>query len=291
MSQSKEQEQRSDGSRRFPEEAAAEAGEPTWGSLADARTGRFHDIRLFREIDSTNSYLNRLADAGAQDGIVAVAEVQTAGRGRLGRSWTAPPGSALLVSLLVRPALPAERCPLLALAAGVAMSEAVQLVSGVAIELKWPNDLRVQGRKLGGILVEARTGPQAAGALIVGAGVNLKRVALPGTLADTATSLEAVQGKADRDALLPAFLAAYDEELSALEAGQVVSLIERFAGKCETIGQRVRIALHTASVDEKGIVGTAVGVDSDGALRVRLDSGNERSVRFGEVGYLRPTVS
>src|SRR5688572_1154875 len=125
--------------------------------------GRFADVRWFAELDSTNRLAADLARAGAPDGVVVGADHQTAGRGRRGRTWESRPGASLLVSVILRPA-PA----LVTLAAGVAAAEACEAVAGVEVGLKWPNDLLVDGAKVGGILSEL-----VAGAAVVGLGVNL----------------------------------------------------------------------------------------------------------------------
>src|SRR5688500_9752782 len=149
--------------------------------------GRFADIRWFAELDSTNRLAAALARAGAPDGVVVGADHQTAGRGRRGRTWDSRPGASLLVSVVLRPA-PA----LVTLAAGVAAAEACEAVAGVAVELKWPNDLLVDGAKLGGILSEL-----VGHAAVVGLGLNLKWAPAGAAV---------LGGDVDRDALLHGYL-------------------------------------------------------------------------------------
>src|SRR5262249_33920325 len=144
---------------------------------------RFHDVRRFAVVDSTNRYL--LNEAGLPDGVVAVADEQTAGRGRHGRTWSARPGAALLVSTRLRPAVPAERLHLVTLAAAVAATDAVR-AAGVDARVKWPNDVVVDDRKLAGILAEA----DGAGVVVVGMGCNLRTDAYPEELADAATACD-----------------------------------------------------------------------------------------------------
>ena len=125
---------------------------------------RFTDIRRFDSIDSTNRYLLDEARRGAPDGVVAVADHQSAGRGRLGRSWEAPPGSNLLLSVLLRPDLPVGDRHLASAAVALAAAEAVDAVTGVRVGIKWPNDLLgPDGRKLAGVLAEADLGVAADG--------------------------------------------------------------------------------------------------------------------------------
>jgi BirA family biotin operon repressor/biotin-[acetyl-CoA-carboxylase] ligase len=154
--------------------------------------GTRFEVRRFEELDSTNRYLLDQARAGAPEGLVAVADHQTAGRGRLGRRWEAPAGAGLLVSVLLRPSLPIEELHLCTVAVALAARSACTEAAGVEPGLKWPNDLIVGERKVAGILAEAREG-----AVVVGIGVNVAwpppdteptEVAVPGDLAQ-ATSL------------------------------------------------------------------------------------------------------
>ena len=128
-------------------------------AMPEASPTIFGEVRRLAEIDSTNRYLLDEARAGAAAGLVVVADHQTAGRGRLGRTWVAPPGASLLMSLLLRPTVPVDRRHVLVMAAGLAMAEAVETETGVIAGLKWPNDLLVGERKLAGILAEA-AGPE-----------------------------------------------------------------------------------------------------------------------------------
>ena len=196
---------------------------------------RFTDIRWYAEVDSTNRVVADLARAGAVDGVVVGADHQTAGRGRRGRTWEAPPGASLLVSVLLRPA-PA----LVTLAAGLAAAGACESVARVDIGLKWPNDLLVDDAKVGGILTEA-----VAGAAVVGLGVNLAW-APPG-----AARLGA---QVDRQALLDHYLAGLDAPRDVLA---------RYRERCTTLGRRVRVELPDGEVE-----GVASDVDDDGRLLV-----------------------
>lgn len=224
-------------------------------------------VRFVDSVDSTNRVLLEEARAGAPEGAVLVAGFQTAGRGRLGRTWTAPPGSALLVSVLLRPTLPPERLHLVTMAAGLAARSAC---GPGEVVLKWPNDLLVGSRKLAGILAEA-----AAGAVVVGMGLNVVRPPdVPAELAGLAVWLDEVVPGVTRDGVLDAWLRAYDAELSDLDA-----LPARYRAACGTLGQRVRVE-QSAGVLE----GVAVDVDDDGHLV--LDTG--AVVAVGDVVHLRP---
>jgi BirA family transcriptional regulator, biotin operon repressor / biotin---[acetyl-CoA-carboxylase] ligase len=240
---------------------------------APARTserGRWR-VEWFATLDSTNRYTLDAARAGAGDGLVVVADRQTAGRGRLDRTWEAPPGSSLLVSVLLRGA-PAPGRALMA--AGVALATAVDDLATLAVELKWPNDLVVGDRKLAGILAEAE-----GDALVVGAGCNVNWERFPDELAGTATACNLETGRSvDRDALLDAFL---DRFAGALDAGPAV--VDAYRARLATVGRDVRVQ-HLRGDD---LVGTAVAVTGDGALVVRDDTGTDHVVVTGDVLHLR----
>ena len=253
----------------------------TWSPAADLAgqlfDTRFRDIRRFARIDSTNRYLlaeSARPGAASASGIVAVADEQTAGRGRHGRTWTAAPGAALLVSVLLRPDLPADRLHLVTLAAAVAGTDAVRAVAGLDARVKWPNDLMVDGRKLAGILAEA----DGAGAVVVGMGLNVRADAFPAELADQATACELHSaGPVDRSALLVAWLRALDAQLDAL-SGVVASAAARSA----TLGREVRVDLA-----REAFRGVAKRLTPEGYLVVTTDDGDERIVTAGDVVHLR----
>jgi BirA family biotin operon repressor/biotin-[acetyl-CoA-carboxylase] ligase len=225
--------------------------------LADTR---FHDVRRFDVIDSTNRYLLQCAADGARDGIVAVADEQTAGRGRLGRTWVAPPGSALLVSVLLRPTLPPERVHLLTLATALAVIDALPALDA---RVKWPNDVVVDDRKLAGILAEA----DGAGAIVIGMGVNVRSDALAPEVRDTAAACDV-----DRHELLVAWLRRLHTRLDALD-DTIPDAIARSA----TLGRHVRVELARETFE-----GTARALTAEGYLVV-----DDRVVTAGDVVHVR----
>jgi BirA family transcriptional regulator, biotin operon repressor / biotin---[acetyl-CoA-carboxylase] ligase len=228
-------------------------------------------VEHFGELDSTNRYVLDAARAGAADGLVAVADVQTAGRGRLDRTWQAPPGSSLLVSALVR--TPGDAGPVV-MAAAVALAGAVDRVAGVPAMLKWPNDLVVDDRKLAGLLAE-RDGDT----LVVGAGCNVNWERFPEDLAGSATSCNLEAGHpVDRDQLLVAFL---DGFAAVLEQGGGV--VDEYRARLETLGRRVRVE----PVLGDPLLGTAVDITDDGMLVVRDDAGTYHAVATADVVHLR----
>ncbi len=234
----------------------------------------FADVRWLPEVDSTNRYVMDEARAGAAQGLVVVADHQTAGRGRLGRKWVAPPGASLLVSVLLRPSIAAEGWHVLVMAAGLAMAEALQTTTGVVAGLKWPNDLLVGDRKLGGILAEA-----SGDALVVGIGVNIEWSEVPDDLTLIATACNLEGGVAvTRSVVLDEFLARYSARLGDLDASRAA-----YEARLTTVGQRVRVE-QTDGV----LVGVARGVDELGRLLLVNDDGTVESITVGDVVHLRP---
>jgi BirA family biotin operon repressor/biotin-[acetyl-CoA-carboxylase] ligase len=217
-----------------------------------------------RLTDSTNQRAKELADGGAPHGTLVTADEQTAGRGRQGRSWVAPAGSAILMSLVVREL--DERTPLLPLAAAVAVCDAAESVAPVRCEIKWPNDVWIERRKLSGILVEGRP---AAGWAVVGIGVNVTTEAFPPEIADIATSLRSAGGYASVADTLAALLRALDERLRDPPR----AVLERWRSRDSLKGELVSWAEGS---------GVAAGIDDSGSLLVDTDSG-QITLGAGEV--------
>ena len=254
---------------------------------------RFADIRRFESIDSTNRYLLDEARAGAPEGVVAVADHQTAGRGRLGRSWEAPAGANLLVSVLLRPAIdPGER-HLATTAVALAAVDAIRATGVTGVSIKWPNDLvDTAGRKLAGVLAESDLAPTAAAdgqpaPVVVGIGINVNWPAddadLPPELAGRAVSVGQLAGApVDREALLVAFLAALEPRAADLAspAGRA-RLAGDLRADCTTVGTRVRVDLPDGSFE-----GTATGISPEGHLVVET-GGATRTVVAGDVVHVR----
>lgn len=225
---------------------------------------------------STNDLLRDLAARGAREGTVVVAREQSGGRGRRGRPWLSPPGG-LWLSLLLRPPDPADGRIGLAVAVGVA--EAVRAITGAAVGLKWPNDLMLDERKVGGILVES-----APPLVIVGIGVNanVDPAALPAETSATATSLAAALGReVDLDAVLAAVLAGIDDVYGAFRAGHLGEILARWRDLSVTLGRPVQVR-NGAEVIE----GTALDIDNDGALLIERSDGGRSRVIGGDVTVL-----
>lgn len=254
----------------------------TWAGVRAQLVGsRFDDVRVLDEVDSTNRIVLDEARAGAPEGLVVVANHQRAGRGRLGRTWAAPPGGSLLVSVLLRPDVATDRLHLLTMAAGLAVAAAVGSVARVDVVLKWPNDVLVGERKLAGVLAEADVaGSGALRAVGVGVGVNVNWDAVPDELATLATACNLEAGRAvSRVDLLVAFLRQLDGRLRALDAVPA-DYRERLA----TLGRQVRVELPDGP-----FLGRAVGVDDAGRLLVETDDGRTVEVAAGDVVHVRTT--
>ncbi len=257
-------------------EAARSAG-------LDASEGR---VRFVPATDSTNADLLDAAsrEGGARPWTVLVAGHQRRGRGRMGRTWEAPPGMALLVSILVPSPDDPSLAPLASFAAAVALCEALGGACGVAARCKWPNDVLIGERKVAGILAEGRVEAGRTNALVVGCGVNvLQRAAdLPAEARAGATSVLIERGTPD----LPSLLEQYLRRLRALAPGPArpfdVDVLAPYRGLCSTIGRRVRATTSTG----EDVEGEAIGIGPAGQLEVE-SHGGVRSVTFGDVIHLR----
>jgi BirA family transcriptional regulator, biotin operon repressor / biotin---[acetyl-CoA-carboxylase] ligase len=239
------------------------------------------DVQKFDEIDSTNRWLAEQSVAGAPSGLVAIARSQSAGRGRLGRTWIAPPDTALLMSVLVRPEMSVEQWHLLGFHMALAACDAL---APVAVSLKWPNDLQAlrpdgEERKLAGILAQANHGQHAG--VVIGIGVNLlKPNDLPADVEQRGVWLSEINGEVvgvDPEVLAWRILA----QLGQLLTEPVADVVEAIRDRCTTIGREVRVEL--AGID---VHGTAVGIADDGALLVDTTAGRH-SFHAGDVVHLR----
>jgi BirA family biotin operon repressor/biotin-[acetyl-CoA-carboxylase] ligase len=231
------------------------------------------EVRWFASLESTNGYLLDESRRGAPEWLVAVADFQTQGRGRRGRSWIAPPGASLLASVLLRPELPPERLQLVSIVSGIAMAHAVHRVAGFLPALKWPNDLVVGDRKLAGLLAESD-----GDAVVVGIGVNVEWHDFPPELADTATACNLEAGRSvDRRELLSVFLVELEQRYARLDV-----VIDDYRALLATLGRRVRVERPDGD-----LVGRAVDVGSAGELVVDVDGHGRVTVHVGDVVHLR----
>jgi BirA family transcriptional regulator, biotin operon repressor / biotin---[acetyl-CoA-carboxylase] ligase len=247
-------------------------------ALAKSGTRMGLPLVVRRSTGSTNDDAKEAARAGVASGATFVADAQTSGRGRLGRSWHSPPGANLYASFVLRPAIPPSELGWVPLAAGLAVLEAIRprIEAGEErLRVKWPNDVLLDGRKLAGVLSEAEITEQAPHFVVVGIGINVRVLVFPDDLAARATSLAlASANDLDRGMLLVAVCEAFGSRLSALERGLVSTLSSELTRVDALAGRSVRVG---------DVRGHAVGVAADGRLRVRGEDGIERSCASGEV--------
>lgn len=271
-----------------------EQPQPLPRELAEAIEERRHrigplgvPILFYDTVGSTNDVASALASSGVYEGSVVIADAQTAGRGRRGRTWFSPPGAGLYVSVVLVPgrssASPERATALLTLAAGVALAEAVERVTGLAPDIKWPNDLLVNRRKLAGILAEGVTSPSSSGlqAVVLGYGINVGAAAYPTDLAARVTSLDTELGRPiDRAALCAESLAALAARYNDLLAGRFDAILD--AWRARAFGSRgARVEWDTPRGVRTGIT---QGIDDMGALLVQSGEGLDRIVA-GEVRW------
>lgn len=225
-------------------------------------------------VDSTNDELKRRAQAGERGPLAVIADAQTGGKGRRGRSFQSLAGKGLYLSVLLRPQAPLDQVSQLTAWTAVAVSRAVEAVSGVGPSIKWPNDVLVEGKKLCGILTEL-----VEGRVIIGMGVNLTQTAhdFGPELQDKAVSMAQLGAAVDRNALTRALLEELEAMLAAFPAGRE-EYLQEYRRRCVTLGREVRLVGPGGETPA-----TALDIDDSFALRVRLADGREEAVSSGEV--------
>lgn len=277
---------------------AVEGRDAITGPTSPARR-RFTDVRRVAETGSTNADVMALARRGEPEGVVLVADHQTAGRGRAGRTWTAPPGASLLCTILLRP--PAPVAPMVTFALSLAAAEAVESLVGIRPGLKWPNDLVIDDgattRKLAGILAEAEWPPSAHNSggyrtpapheratVVAGIGLNVDwPEELPDDLADIAVAMNHLCGRSiARDDVLECLLDRFADQYTDLVSGGVDDVLDRWRDRSATLGRRVRVDLGPDDV-----VGTAIDVTTEGHLVIESIDGARRTLAVGDVVHLR----
>jgi BirA family biotin operon repressor/biotin-[acetyl-CoA-carboxylase] ligase len=220
--------------------------------------------------DSTNSDAQIAARTAAPHGSVYFADEQLSGRGRGDHAWYSAAGDGLYVSVLLRPQLPAVRLPLLPLAVGLATAEAIRTVAGLTIDLRWPNDLLIGPRKVGGILVEAKTSGSSIDFAVVGVGINVHQRAFDSELSTPATSLDLETGRRfSRQDLLVALLKSLEREAHALADPAAGVTIPARVEQASTWIRGKRVEVH----GPQSCTGVTAGLDEHGFLLVRTDSG------------------
>lgn len=225
-----------------------------------------------------------MAAAGAEEGVAIVADEQTAGRGRLQRAWSSPKGAGLYFSILLRPTMPTEHWPLITFMAALAAGDALNEAAGIHTDIKWPNDLLSDERKICGILAEAIETPSGR-AVIVGIGINLTQNAFPPELANVATSVSEASGRQpERETILAALLQALARWYSLLhENDGREKIVAAWSNRSSYATGR----FVSVSNGDEVWQGTTSGVERDGALRLSTATGEIKLVRAGDVCSVR----
>ena len=241
-------------------------------------------IYHFFKTDSTNRVALELGHAGEPEGAIVLAEEQTAGRGRAGRSWNSERAAGIYATLLLRPRLAPVQAPLLTMMAGLSAHTAVQAVTGLTVDLKWPNDLLIRGKKAGGILTEMHAEPGQVRFVIVGIGLNVNQEKFAGELASIATSLRIETGKPQsRMEVLVRLLREFEGDYNRFLREGVPSVVARFeAVSSYAKGKRVRVTNGAESY-----TGTTAGLGPEGLLQVKRDDGEMVTVIAGDVAEAR----
>jgi BirA family biotin operon repressor/biotin-[acetyl-CoA-carboxylase] ligase len=262
-------------------------GEPD-ALLADdllARLGKTkivgRDIQVFEQTTSTNDVIEKLARDGVKEGVVVFAESQTRGRGRLGRKWISPAHKGLWFSILLRPDLRPQETTQLTVASATALRRAIESETNLKLEIKWPNDILIRGKKVAGILTELSAEVDRVKHIIIGIGidVNLDANEFPAELKRTATSLKIESGETvSRAELAVAILRELDFDYARIGGGKFHAVADEWESGCATIGKNV-----TVHIGDRKIRGRAESLDDDGALIIRTEHGRLERIIGGDV--------
>lgn len=238
------------------------------------------NLLFFEKVDSTNNMVRTLAEQGAPEGTLVVAANQTAGKGRRGRSWSAPEGTSIAMSILLRPEFPPERASMLTLVMAMAIARGIREVTGLDAGIKWPNDIVADGKKLCGILTEMSTEMEYIRYVVIGIGINVSMKEFPEELMQKATSLELCLGRPVKrapliDACMRAFEEYYEKYLQTLD----LSLLqEEYNRELVNVGREVTVLAPAGDY-----TGVSHGINREGELVVELAGGEIRNVVSGEV--------
>ncbi len=235
-------------------------------------------IDVFKTVDSTNNFAKSLAQLGAVHGTTVISETQTHGKGRMGRSFYAPLGMGIYMSIVLRPELSVEHSLLITSCAAVAVAEAIENVSGLECKIKWVNDIYAGNKKLCGILTEASVNVEQGGLeyAIVGIGVNVQNVSFPKAIADTATSIKMETNvPVSRSVLAAEILNCLEERLGTVKEK---SFMDEYRRRSNVIGRRIEVIHNDVSE-----IMDCTGIDEIGRLLVRTASGEEKALMSGTV--------
>ncbi|WP_342509890.1 biotin--[acetyl-CoA-carboxylase] ligase [Sporosarcina sp. FSL K6-2383] len=238
-------------------------------------------IRYFETCESTQIIAHEEAQNAALNGTVIISEEQTAGKGRMARPWSSKSGKGIWMSVISRPSLTPQQAPQMTLVAAVAVTRAIEELTGIEPTIKWPNDILVDGKKVTGILTELQADPDQVKAIILGIGMNVNQelADFPAELHDIATSLQILMGKpVDRPQLIAkilGFLELYTTMYENHGFGPIKLLWE---GYSNTTGKRIRAVMLNET-----LVGTAIGISDEGVLELRLDDGSIRGIYSADI--------
>ncbi len=246
-------------------------------------------IHYLRTVDSTNNYAKKLASEGEREGTVVVAETQTAGKGRLGRSWSSAGKKGIWMSLILRPQIPPDVVQIVTLAAAVAVVKAFEKGIGVTAGIKWPNDIILDGKKVCGILTEMSSEMEAVNFVVLGIGVNVNQLQedFPDEVRSTAVSLRIYRGKHEsgeicllhRSEIIKKILFELEQLYIKINNSDFKGIIESWKRYSVTLGKEVRVILKNSSIYE----GTAKDITKDGRLVIDCVDGVTRELLSGEV--------
>ncbi len=239
------------------------------------------DIHVLQTVDSTNDEAGSLANSGAVEGTVVIAEQQRHGRGRMGRRWASPRGVGLYLSVILRPPIPPHDAPVSALLAAVAVADAIEHRIDLLVRVKWPNDLIIHERKVGGILGEVAADASRLHHVILGIGINVNQTEadFEDELQQTATSLRIESGRLiDRTAILQSLLQGLDRWYDRFLCEGVAPVIDSVQRRCLTLGRQVVARSH-----DQQVRGIAVELDATGALMIRDANGQLHRLFAGDV--------
>ena len=237
-------------------------------------------IDVFKTIDSTNNFAKSLAQLGAVHGTTVISELQTQGKGRMGRDSYSPMGMGIYMSVILRPKLSVEHSLLITSCAAVAVAEAIENVAGIGCKIKWVNDIYAGGKKLCGILTEASVNVEQGGLeyAIVGMGINVQNVSFPKNLADLATSVRMESDKPiSRSVLAAEILNCLEERLETIRDK---SFLDEYRRRSNVIGRRIEVTQNGVSTEVD-----CIGIDEIGRLLVRSDSGEEKALTSGTIRF------
>jgi len=243
------------------------------------------EIVVYDEVESTNSKANELLKQGYPSGTVVIADRQTKGKGRLGRTWISPSGKNLYMSIALKPNIPPKYATVLTLTSVVACTTALRRYTDIPVMIKWPNDMLVDDKKVGGILTEMKIEGEKIKSAVVGIGINVNMTEqdMPDEIKEIASSLKICKGEDfSRGLLAVEIIKEFDKWYQLLERRQRKTIIDRWMQLSGTIGRQVKIVLT-----DRELIATAEAIDEEGRLIVKLSDGTYEKICAGDVTLLR----